>query len=78
MLQGFYGLPSGFYSYTDSIYHTCLSLLHRLTIPAFNFYGCSHTVYNLFSVEIYKLYDGSTSVLYGIASFEPCLVFLDV
>ena len=63
MLQPFYGLASGLYSYPDSIYHTCLSFLHRLTIPAFKVYVLSHYVYNLFSVEIYKLHDVSTIMM---------------
>lgn len=33
-----------------SVYRTFLRFPHCLTIPAFNFFGCFHTVYNLFYI----------------------------
>lgn len=48
---GIYGLPHGFYYYPGSVYRTYRSFPHRLTIPAFNLFGGSHTVYNLFLFE---------------------------
>ena len=32
----------------DSVYRTFRRFPHCLTFPAFNFFGCFHTVYNLF------------------------------
>lgn len=60
----FYRISPILQGYTDSqtvfmlilmVFTAKLRLLHRLTVPAFNFFGCSHTVYNMFYREIYKL-----------------------
>ena len=56
IVTAIYGLANGFYSYPDSVYRTLRRFPHRLTIPAFKLFVVSHYVYNLFSVEIYKLH----------------------
>lgn len=70
---GIYGLPSGFYSYPDSVYRTFRRFPHRLTIPASEKYLavllCSIACIICFKWQIYKLPNAGT--IRGIASLEP-------
>ena len=67
-------LYSGLYFYPDSISHTCLSFLHRLTIPASKVYVLSHYVYNLFSKGDIQAPRCQHNYK-GIADLEPVTVF---
>ena len=57
-----------------SVYRTLRRFPHRLTIPAFKLFVVSHYVYNLFSVEIYKLHGVSQFFIVPLISWETFLI----